>query len=1482
MEKIYADPSMHNIGGTVRMKGKVDFELLERAIHVVVKKTEGIRHRFTELDEEIQQYVGEVQRFSIRFVDFSSYPHSEEKFAAWVRQEAEKPFQLYDNDLFDFALFKIGDHDNGYLIKVHHIVTDGWSMNILVQQICDTYLKLLRGEPITDKQNESYISRIHQEQNYLGSDRFLKNKRFWNEKFATLPEKMNNKGLDCAEGKRETYCLSSGQSNRIKEFATMHQSSVYAFFVALYLVYLYKMTHHADQIIGMPVFNRSGKKEKNTVGMMTSTMPFRFQMDGEMSIQQLVEEVNRELKLCYFHQKYPFDLLVKDLELNKKGYGDLFHTCINYYNTHLVSELDGMPIENEEFYNGKQMYSLQLIIREWSRENEFQLDIDYKVQEYTSEQIEQMYQSLIYLIDQILLFPERKLCEFSLISEDEQNKLIYEFNSTDTDYPKHKTITQLFEEQVASTPDQIAVCLDQEELTYRQLNERANQLARSLVKRNVKQGVLVGISTRHSMESIIGILGILKAGGAYLPIDPDYPADRIDYMLQDSGISLLLTNVSMVENIPRFTGEVIDLNSTDLYMEDIANLEAISSPSDLAYVIYTSGSTGIPKGTMVEHRGLVNYTWWAQQVYLGSNEVEVFPFYSSLSFDLTVTSIFTPLISGNQIIIYPDDEHEYVLYRICREGKVSIMKLTPSHLSLLQDVDLSTSSIKKLIVGGEDLKVSLARSIHDCFGGQVTIFNEYGPTEAVVGCMIHRYDIEKDRGTSVPIGIPAQNTKIYVLDPDLSPVPLGQVGEIYISGDGVARGYLNKQELTEERFVRNPFVNRTRMYRTGDLARFIDGKKLEYLGRADTQVKIRGHRIELGEIEKGLLNHPSIKEAVVVEREHEKGSKYLCAYYTEHQKVSPIQLSIFLTSFLPEYMIPPYLVEVSHIPLTINGKVDIRALPEPKVKISDVHDFNADVTELERILLQQISQVLNVNQVSLHDNFYHLGGDSIKAIQLSSKLSMEGLKIKSKDILANPVIGNMVLYINASGNGKSENDSPCEGMIKPLPATSWFFAQNLSDIQHYTQSVLLDIREEIKKELLEQALNKLVEHHDAFRLNVTAPNGELFYNPKHLRKKLEIEVVDLSGYPHSEQLDRIAKIGEIIKSSFNIENDILLKACLFQLGEQEQRFLMTAHHLAVDGVSWRIIIEDMNRIYEDLHKSGIAVLPQKTSSVQDFAMELDQYSLGISDEEKKYWNQVHELHTVPWNDFDLGTDRIEYCETLIEKLTEEETDQLIFKANDAYRTRADELMLIALAIVIKDYAQTQDVIIEVEGHGREEIADHIDVSRTVGWFTSLYPTLLVVENRDISSQIKTLKDQLRSIPHHGFNYGILKYISRELNGDSQKHVRFNYLGDFHASFTSGIFEFAEEYSGREIGPSNEMDCLLEIVVYTVNKKLYLSIKYSQNKFKKETISQFLKSYMDQLRLVIRHCCDQDDTEFTPSDFETTSLSSEELDDLFND
>lgn len=281
-------------------------------------------------------------------------------------------------------------------------------------------------------------------------------------------------------------------------------------------------------------------------------------------------------------------------------------------------------------------------------------------------------------------------------------------------------------------------------------------------------------------------------------------------------------------------------------------------------------------------------------------------------------------------------------------------------------------------------------------------------------------------------------------------------------------------------------------------------------------------------------------------------------------------------------------------------------------------------------------------------------------------------------------------------------------------------------------------------------------------------------------------------------------------------------------------------------------------------------------------MELDQYSLGISDEEKKYWNQVHELHTVPWNDFDLGTDRIEYCETLIEKLTEEETDQLIFKANDAYRTRADELMLIALAIVIKDYAQTQDVIIEVEGHGREEIADHIDVSRTVGWFTSLYPTLLVVENRDISSQIKTLKDQLRSIPHHGFNYGILKYISRELNGDSQKHVRFNYLGDFHASFTSGIFEFAEEYSGREIGPSNEMDCLLEIVVYTVNKKLYLSIKYSQNKFKKETISQFLKSYMDQLRLVIRHCCDQDDTEFTPSDFETTSLSSEELDDLFND
>ncbi|MDE5600728.1 MAG: amino acid adenylation domain-containing protein, partial [Oscillospiraceae bacterium] len=455
----------------------------------------------------------------------------------------------------------------------------------------------------------------------------------------------------------------------------------------------------------------------------------------------------------------------------------------------------------------------------------------------------------------------------------------------------------------------------------------SNQLANLLIKKGISLEEKIGIITTHSIETVIAILGVLKAGGAYVPIDLNYPNERIEYIIEDSTINILLTNVSV--DFLDFKGEIINLLDGDFYNEPTSSVGRKSCPNNLAYIIYTSGSTGNPKAVMVEHKGLSNYIYWAKTKYV-KDENDVFALYSSLSFDLTVTSIFTPLISGCEIAIYrDDDESEYVLYKILREQKATIVKLTPSHLLLLQGLDNRNSSIRVFIVGGENLKVSVAKNVYDSFSKDLEIYNEYGPTETVVGCMIYKFDPIKDKTGSVPIGVPINNTQIYVLNNDLQPMPLGYTGEMYIGGIGVARGYANRLELTNERFIDNPFVPGTKMYKTGDLAKFLKFDEIEYIGRADSQVKINGFRIELGEIEKAISGYENIKDVVITVVDNQN-SKALCAYFEENKKVDILDLKNYLASVLPEYMIPLHFIKMDQFPFTNNGKVNKKLLPKPE------------------------------------------------------------------------------------------------------------------------------------------------------------------------------------------------------------------------------------------------------------------------------------------------------------------------------------------------------------------------------------------------------------------------------------------------------------------------------------------------------------------------------------------------------------------------
>lgn len=1480
LEKIYPGTSLYNIGGTVRIKSNIDFGLLEKSINIFIKRNEGVRLSFVENSGEVSQYIVDYGKVKLDFFDFSKYDNSEEEFIKWVEIEAKRPFVLENERLFYFALFKLSDNDNGYLVKLHHIISDGWSTNIMTDQICDTYIRLLNEEQINDSLECSYIEYISNEKKYLLSDRFIKNKFFWNEKFKVLPDMSLNKSSDEIEGKRKTYELDIDNSNKLKNFVGNYKFSVNTFYVALFIIYLYKTTQQEDIVIGTPVFNRSGKKEKSTIGMFTSTMPFRFVIDDDLSIEYTMAKINEQLKDCYYNQKYPYDLLVKDLELKKKGYDNLFNTCVNYYNTRHNLELNNYQIENIEFYNGNQIYSLQLVIKDWSAAGNLTLEFDYKTNDYSEEQIDVMYTRLLNLTNQIIVNPYEKVKNLSILTYDERNKILYGFNDTKKEYPKNKMIYQLFEEQAKKSPDKEAIRFNDNKLTYQELNQKINQLARYLRNKGIKNETIVGLMTTHSIETVIGVFGILKAGGAYLPIDPDYPNDRICYMLDDSGASMILTNVDL-DSTMNFNGKIIKLNNQNIFFGDASNLDVINKPDDLAYIIYTSGSTGKPKGSMIEHQSLVNYVWWAKKMYM-RNEDEVIPLYSSLAFDLTVTTIFTPLISGSKIIVYSNnfDDEEYVLYKIIKENNITLIKLTPSHLTLLRDLDNSNSSVRRFIVGGEDLKVNIARDIYKSFDGKIEIFNEYGPTETVVGCMIHKYNCENDTRISVPIGVPAENVQIYILDKNLNPVPSNTIGEIYISGDGVARGYLNRSELTQEKFIDNPFICGRRMYKTGDLARFLNDGKIEYVGRLDQQVKIRGYRIELCEIEKHLLSHKSIKDVVVVDYQDNNNNKYLCAYIVIKSNVLISELKDFLRCYLPDYMIPSYFIELDEIPLTINGKINRALLPEPWIEEVEDTEFIVYRNENEENLIRVICEVLNIDRVSMRHNFYHIGGDSIKAIQIASKLNDRGLKIRVRDILSNPIIEEMAQYIGQS----KELVIPqgfSDGTFNYTPMVCWFFSQQFNNFNHYNQSILLELNQKIGYEMLDIVFNELIKHHDTLRINCNLQTRELFYNNEHLNKYHHIQEYDLRNQIYSVQAESMKRIADDLKSSFNIENGILIKGCIFDLGQSTKRILITAHHLVVDGVSWRIILEDINLMLNQLNNGIKIILPSKTNSYQEWANRLVNSIKKEAQYEISYWqNALNQNFCFP-KDYDLGEDIIDSCYTIEFKMSEEFTLNLMTKANMAYNTEPKDLLITSLLRTIKNFTGNEEIVIELEGHGRNDILGSIDISRTVGWFTSLFPFFIKLKKEDISSQIKEVKEEIRKIPNKGIDFGILKYLTTTFNESKNKHIRFNFLGDFTPGYSDAFFTLLNDQLGSDYCSLNTLTYSIEINCFVLNDRLNVHLTYSKNKYSENTMEKFTSDYMNNLENIIKHCCNKKASEYTPSDFDTVNLNLEELGRIFS-
>ena len=1059
------------------------------------------------------------------------------------------------------------------------------------------------------------------------------------------------------------------------------------------------------------------------------------------------------------------------------------------------------------------------------------------------------------LLGDVLLDATKTIGEYNILTDKEYQYLLYDYNKTERDYPKDKTIHQLFEEQVARTPNNIAVVFEEKQLTYQELNSKANQLAHYLYSNyNTKADDIICLLLERSEWMIIAILGVLKSGSAYCPISPEYPEERILFILQDTQPKCLITNCKL--QIANVQFPIVNLTDEqflkELYSLTINHLPLIISPHALAYIIYTSGTTGNPKGVMIIHENVLGYLTNIYSLLHVPNHRYKVDFSGEYAFDLTITTLIYPLVFGYYIYVYKGEKgyvEDYVSH--LSKQSIDLIKVTPSFFEqIAETIDLPYKLT--VILGGESLKTKLLSLPNQ---DQFVIYDEYGPTETTVGssCQKIVFD-EKYEKMTWDIGKHYQGYQYFILSSYLNILPQGSIGELYIGGDGVARGYLNRPELTAERFIKNPFQteeekkkNRNgRLYKTGDIVRMLPDGNIEYIGRNDFQVKIRGYRIELGEIEiriqgfqtriEGLKDEQVIEQAVVLV--NEKGdNKYLVGYFVAKEQVDVEELRSYLSKQLPDYMVPTGLLQIEQMPLTVNGKLDRKALLAIEYNLTDSKEYKAPKNELEQQLLSIWEKLLGNNNIGVQDDFFRVGGDSIKSIRLSTRVRSElGKELSVKDVFEHRTIERMVAHVFSNHQIKVylSEQGKLSGELSLLPIQQYFFELKLTNEHHYNQSFLIETPE-LEIEKLKIAIGKVIEQHDAFRLTYRKDaEGNIiqYYDSK--KEAISLDVLDISEWNVQEGTvvfeEKLKKQYTSWQDGFNIyEGKTYQISYIWGYKNKIARIFIAAHHLIIDAVSWRILLEDIETVYK-----GKKLLAKRTSYRQWVNIGKDY--VAHYPNELSYWEGIE--NKVQENIIKLLSKTTiqeeDYITTIA--IDRDITNYLLLSANQVFHTEVNDLLLTALARALGKLFNEQEISILLEGHGRESLQDDIDISKTMGWFTSIVPIHLPIYD-NVQESIIEVKEELRRIPNKGIGYGFIR---------GYKHlpkISFNYLGVFKKEEQQDWF-LTNESSGMSVSNKNKSNLWLDINGGVgANGVLGFSIRGRLSKEYIDTVSTYFKQEM---------------------------------------
>jgi amino acid adenylation domain-containing protein len=1040
VEQVGDTGGAYNIRKSVRLKGSLDRAALDRALAHLTARHEALRTTFVQVDDEPEQRIAAVDESTFRLedVDLIGASNVDAALNRVMAADAADRFDLARGPLIRGRLIRLAEDDHALVLSMHHIVSDGWSMGILANEVSALYDAFRRGAPNPLPPLEiQYADFAAWQRRWITREALQGQAAYWAKTLAGAPELLSlptdfkRPPVQDFTGDAVRVELDEALTAGLKTLTRRHGTTLFMTLLAGLAAVLSRLAGQSDVVIGTPVANRGRREIEGLIGFFTNTLALRVDLSGAPTVAELLGRVRARTLEGQENQDIPFEQVVELIHpVRSLAHGPLFQVTFAWHNSPTALALPGLEVR--ELGSASHITAKSdLLLTLAERRGRIAGMVTFPTALFRAETVARYVEYFRRVLEGMVADEHQQVDRLLMMTDAEHLRVVKEWNATQADYPREQCVHELFEAQAAQCPDAVAVADGVEAITYAALNRRANQLAHALRACGVRPDQRVAICAGPSIELLVGLLGVLKAGGAYVPLDPTYPPERLRDTLADSAPVAVLAQETSREWLEAMPVPVLALAGHAVAewqsQPDVNPARAGLTPAHLAYVIYTSGSTGRAKGVMVEHRGLTHYACWARAQYLDGAAPRV-ALYSSVAFDLTVTSIYVPLIAGGTIEVYPDvPGGEPAIVRVFAADAVDVVKLTPSHLRLVDRPELRPRRIRRLILGGEDLKVELAQSIHAASSG-CEIDNEYGPTETVVGCMIHRFTAERDIDGSVPIGRPIANTQIYVLDDAGAPVPVGVVGELCIGGVGVARGYVGRPGLTAERFVADGLSGTRggRLYRTGDLARWRADGTVEFLGRNDHQVKVRGHRIELGEIEARLAEHSAVRSAVVVVRREGADDDRLVAYWVG-EAVGAETLRTYLADRLPEAMVPSAYVRLETLPLTPNGKIDRHALPAPEADAYNRRRYEPPVGATEVALAEIWSELLHVPEVGRHDDFFELGGHSLLALKVIQLMRRRGLHATIESLFTNPTLS----LLAAATRGESQDpvaETPSNGI----------------------------------------------------------------------------------------------------------------------------------------------------------------------------------------------------------------------------------------------------------------------------------------------------------------------------------------------------------------------------------------------------------------------------------------------------------------------